>query len=64
VEHMVFAMSLIQAQNREFRSPSDAARDEEAFYAQPRHNLKAVAGVAAMVGAIAAYAGLIGMVGR
>lgn len=66
MEAMVYAISFIQAQNARSRSRSrsHAPRDEQAFYARPHRNLKDLAHVAATVGGIALYAGLLGMIGQ
>lgn len=58
---MAIASSLIGATQRRSRSDAEAM---DLLYRGPAHNLKDVARVVAMIGGIALYAGLLGVVGR
>ena len=66
MELLVFALTITQAQPARPRSPSAAARAEDAYYALyggPWDNAKHAARVAIAVGAISLYAGLLGILG-
>jgi hypothetical protein len=64
---VVFTMSLMEAESARTRTRYEAAQAEEAFYAAhawPLLRVQVLTRVAAVIGGLALYAGLLGLVGR
>jgi hypothetical protein len=61
MQALMFARSFVPMRSSDARSVSEIVAAEESFYAEPRRGLPSLAAAAATLGAMALYAGALGL---